>query len=326
MESTTARDFLDIKAWIEEDSIEPALIQEFSARFRNIDLRKEVKRGTSVYNGIFNLLVIQGARDWMTGNVPQYGDLDDHHIIPASKSATLGVGGLIHSILNRTPLTADTNRHVIADRWPSEYLPELMKQNGETAVRAILESHFISPLALKILLRSPFSADDFEAFIAERHRTMLEAIESLLIKQRLDLSPQLRELDQRVEAVELSLRKEIDSALGGDASQLPQHVIQKVEERVQAAAKKNAAISPEQFKTLSRRLEYCDLRELQDTILSKAFWPRFEPRFANKEALAGKFGQLAELRNGIRHSRSVDEITRKEGEAAILWFEQVLAH
>jgi hypothetical protein len=37
-----------------------------------------------------------------------------------------------------------------------------------------------------------------------------------------------------------------------------------------------------------------------------------------------RFNQLAELRNGIRHSRSVDEITRKEGEAAILWFNHVI--
>ena len=36
-------------------------------------------------------------------------------------------------------------------------------------------------------------------------------------------------------------------------------------------------------------------------------------------------GQLAELRNGIRHSRTVDEITRKEGEAAVLWFGEVLS-
>ena len=50
---------------------------------------------------------------------------------------------------------------------------------------------------------------------------------------------------------------------------------------------------------------------------------RFEGRFANKETLGKRFGQLADLRNGIRHSRSVDEITCKEGEAAILWFEQV---
>jgi hypothetical protein len=33
---------------------------------------------------------------------------------------------------------------------------------------------------------------------------------------------------------------------------------------------------------------------------------------------------LAELRNGIRHSRAVSAVTQKEGEAAILWFEQLL--
>ena len=67
------------------------------------------------------------------------------------------------------------------------------------------------------------------------------------------------------------------------------------------------------------------LRELQDTILSKNLWRGFEKRFWNKEMLSAKFGQLAELRNGIRHSRSVDEVTRKEGEVTILWFEQEFA-
>ena len=47
-------------------------------------------------------------------------------------------------------------------------------------------------------------------------------------------------------------------------------------------------------------------------------------RFKNKEALATKFGQLAEMRNSIRHSRTLSEIARKEGEAALLWFEDVL--
>ena len=71
VESTTARDFLDVKASIEDDAAEPALIREFEERFRTLDLREVDKRGTSVYNGIFNLFVIQGARDWMTGNDPQ---------------------------------------------------------------------------------------------------------------------------------------------------------------------------------------------------------------------------------------------------------------
>ena len=81
----------------------------------------------------------------------------------------------------------------------------------------------------------------------------------------------------------------------------------------------------ERYATLEGKLEYFDLRELQDTITSKALWTRFEPSFYNIETLVKKFDQLAELRNGIRHSRSVSEITHKEGEAAILWFQQVLS-
>lgn len=324
VESTAARDFLDLKSWLDDDIAEPALILEFKSRFKNLELRKETKRGTSVYNGIFNLLVLQGARDWMTGNVPQHGDLDDHHIVPQAWGAKRLPGNLVHTILNRTPLSADTNRNVIRDRLPNAYLPELIASNGEQAVRAILESHFISPAAQAILLRDPFTPDDFEAFIAERQRTLQEAIENLLVKERLDLPLQLRELDEKIEQVELNLRSAIVSALDDDAAQLPSHVVQRAEERIQRAAKKNAALDTERYQTLEGKLEFCDLRELQDTLTGKVLWPSFEPRFANKETLNAKFGQLAELRNGIRHSRTVDEITRKEGEAALLWFEQVL--
>lgn len=324
VESTSSRDFLDIKAWFVDDSAEPPLIAEFSQRFRNLDLRKETKRGTSVYNGIFNLLVLQGARDWMTGDVPQYGDLDDHHIVPDAWCKKYIKGGLGNSILHRTPLTADTNRHVIKARLPNEYLPELISQSGESTVRRILESHFISPVAFATLLRNPFRLDDFEAFIAERQRTFQDAIENLLIKERLDLPPQLRDLDVATEQIELGIRKVIDWTLGGDVSQLPQHVQQKVEERIARAIKKNAALDADRYQALAGKLEYFDLRELQDSITGKTNWAKFESRFGTKEALAAKFDQLAELRNGIRHSRAVTEIVRMEGEAAILWFKQLL--
>ena len=107
-------------------------------------------------------------------------------------------------------------------------------------------------------------------------------------------------------------------------AQLPPHVKQKIDERIGAAATKSAAFDLNQYKTLECKLEFCDLRELQDTILSKVAWPHFQTRFAKKETLTAKFGQLAELRNRIRHSRTVDEITKKEGEAGLLWFELVL--
>ena len=323
VESTSARDYLDVKTWFDDNAAEPGLIADFRARFKTLDLRRVTKRGTSVYNGIFNLLVLHGARDWMTGNVPQYGDLDDHHIVPKSWGKENGLSGAIDTILNRTPLTADTNRKVIRERPPNQYLPELIAESGEASVRATMESHFISPEAFAILLRDQFTTDDFEAFLAERQRTLQDAIEDLLVKERLDLPPQLRELDAKIEAVELALRHGINAALDGDPAQLPHHVRQKIEERLQAAAKKNAALDSDRYETLAGKLEYADMRELQDAITNKTLWQHFEGRFANKETLGRRFGQLADLRNGIRHSRSVDEITRKEGEAAILWFEQV---
>jgi hypothetical protein len=92
------------------------------------------------------------------------------------------------------------------------------------------------------------------------------------------------------------------------------------------AVKKNAALDADRYKTLAGKLEYFDLRELQDTITGKEPWVQFEARFGTKEALNVKFDQLAELRNGIRHSRAVSEVVRKEGEAAILWFRQVLTN
>ncbi len=324
VESTSARDFLALKNWFDSDSAQPSLITEFRTRFSSLDLRRETKRGTSVYNGIFNLLVLSGARDWMAGTVPQYGELDDHHIVPKDWGKNHKLDTSIDTILNRTPLSARTNRRVINDRLPNEYLPELIGENGELTVRATLESHFVSPASLDILLRDPFTPSDFEDFLTERQRTLREAIEDLLVKERLDLSPQLRELDAQVELVELALRNLVCEGLDGDVGHLPPHVRQKVDDRIEGALKKSPGLDANEMGTLRRKLEYADLREIQDTLTSKALSTRFHSRFPNKELLVKRFDQLAELRNGIRHSRTVDEVARKDGEAALLWFRGLL--
>ena len=308
MESTSARDYLDVGARFGDDAAEPSLIGEFRERFKSLELHRETKRGTSVYNGIFNLLVISGARDWMTGTVPQYDDLDDHQIVPK----IWGKENDLDTVLNCTLLTADTNRKVIRGRLPNQYLPELISASGETSVRATLESHFISPVAFDILIRSPVTKNDLRMFLAERQRALQDAIEDLLVKERLELPPLLRELDVRIEKVELALHRRIDAELEGDPSQLPSHVLQKINERVKAAAKKNAALDRDHYESLGGMLEYADLRELKDTIMNKSLRCRFNARYVNKETLGKRFGQLADLRNGFRHSRSVDEITRKE--------------
>lgn len=168
VESTSARDYTDVKAWFTDDSAEPEPVAEFRRGVGEIDLRRETRRGTSVYNGLFNLLVLSGARDWISGNVPQHDDLDDHHIVPKSLGSEYALHTSIDTILNRTPLTSKTNREIIKDRLPNAYLPELIAKNGEAEILKILESHFISRRAFEILMRKPFKPDDFEGFVQER--------------------------------------------------------------------------------------------------------------------------------------------------------------
>ncbi len=179
VESTSARDYTDVKAWFADDSAEPEPVAEFRRSVGEIDLKRETRRGTSVYNGLFNLLVLSGARDWISGNVPQHDDLDDHHIVPKSLGSEYALHTSIDSILNRTPLTSKTNRDIIKDRLPNEYLPELIVKNGEAEIFKIMESHFISHSAFEILVREPFTPDDFEEFIEERWNAFRKRLKCL---------------------------------------------------------------------------------------------------------------------------------------------------
>jgi hypothetical protein len=135
----------------------------------------------------------------------------------------------------------------------------------------------------------------------------------------------LRELDAAIERIELKLRNITETTLAGDISRIPSNVLGEVEKRITGAVKKNAALDADLYKTLAGKLEYFDLRDPQQTIVGKGPWPQFKTRFGVKEKLEDKFDQLAELRNAIRHSRTVNDVVRKEGEAAILWFNAVLA-
>jgi hypothetical protein len=323
VESTAARDFLDVSQWFQDGS-EPTMLSEFKARFRDLDLRREVKRGTSFYNGVFNLLVLNGARDWVTGGVHTGDDIGDRHVVPKEWGAKQPLESSIDSILNRIPLTSEADEQVIGGRLPNAYIPEMIQKNGEQAVRGIFESHLISGVALDILMEVPFTPDHYERFLQERQRTILEAIESLLIKERIGLEPRLRELDVALEELELRLRGIIEDELEEDAAKLPAAVISRTDERISRAIRRNSALDRSHLESLSGRLEFCDLRELQETIVSKLAWPLFENRFGTKDALAIRFDQIAELRNSIRHHRQAGAVVRKDGEAALSWFAGVL--
>lgn len=325
VESTSAKDFVDLKKWFVNDAEEPENYIKFVQELESQDFKRQTQKGGAIYNAIFNILILNEARDWYTSDLPEYETLDDHHIIPHSWGKKI-VGNDINSILNKTPLSPSTNRHVISNRMPYDYLKEMKDNNGETKFYKILESHLISKKATEILMRNPFSAEDYYEFILEREKTIKEFIQSNIIEDNLALPPQLKELDAKIEAVELGLRAVIANSINKDqySDLIPQHIIEKVSKRIQTTLKKNPGMSLEDFKSTRKKMDFFDLQEYCDVILSKSAWNLFEERFKNKQLLQEKFSKLGELRNSIRHTREASEVSILEGKAAIIWFSELI--
>ena len=73
-------------------------------------------------------------------------------------------------------------------------------------------------------------------------------------------------------------------------------------------------------------MDYFDLQEYCDFFVSSRGWELFEDIFRSKAQLMEKFSKLGELRNSIRHSRAIHEVTELEGKAAIIWFSEAMAN
>jgi hypothetical protein len=130
------------------------------------------------------------------------------------------------------------------------------------------------------------------------------------------------QFDTQITIIELQLRDIVLQRLGGASRLLPSHVAQKASERINDAARKQPGVEYLKQPTLATVLEYLDLRELLDTITAKSLWREFDDVFGTKEQLNARLSQLAELRNALRHSRTMTGVTVSDGEAAILWFRQ----
>lgn len=166
-------DVHEVVAWVRGSSTVPRTVQE--ARFLPGRLDTLRTRNSAAYKGIYALLMRQGARDWITGetmSVTTYFDqqVDVHHIFPRAWCEKNGITPhRFNSIINKTPITARTNR-VIGGQSPSRYLGQVVKKAGtsEQGVHAHITTHLVDTDLLQ--------SDAFDAFCDERRRSLLAII------------------------------------------------------------------------------------------------------------------------------------------------------
>lgn len=180
VESQMAKDYIALKNWFRNDEAIPEVVSEARNNYRNLNLEQENSSNSAIYKGIFCILVKNGAQDFTTFEDPIYTSLEDHHIVPKSWGIKNGVYE-INSILNRTPISDNTNKKVILDKLPNIYLKKVFANNkDENSVNRMLESHFVNKEILNILMREDFSPSDYKEYIALRKKLIIDYIGELI--------------------------------------------------------------------------------------------------------------------------------------------------
>ena len=211
VESRFALDIRDVPRWITGGPV-PQTIER--ADFREERLRTLRTRLSAAYKGVHALLMRCGAEDFRSGQpfdqtVFFDENVDIHHVFPEAWCKQRGIKPEVYnSIVNKTPLSARTNR-IIGGVAPSTYLARLEKggeQNPPIAIDrlvSILRTHEIDNGVLR--------ANDFDVFFNGRRERLLKLIETAMGKPavREDIAPpdpnnSLGEEEQEAERMEAS--------------------------------------------------------------------------------------------------------------------------
>jgi hypothetical protein len=325
VESTAARDFQDLQKWFNNDDYEPPFVSEFMNEFNGLNLKNERQKNSAIYKAIFNLYILKGANDFITLDSPNYKDLDDHHIVPHSWGKDL-VGKDIDSVLNRTPLSSNTNRKIINAKLPNIYLKELLDNNNSEHVKRVLNSHFINDEALKILLRDPFTPEDYYAFLNVRQELIMRGISDLLIQGLTDLTPDLLDLNEQISSLEICIRSLISDKLQNKTDLIPSDIRIKTEKLIEIARLKNPSLNINELRNVDKFLSYANLSDCFGIIENKGCWSLFEDIFHKKDEYKSRWTSIIKLRNSLAHNRAPDEIERGDGVLALKWIDRKMSN
>ena len=173
----------DIEDVIDEIEGKPSAMRTVNAAFfSSTRLLTLQTRLSAAYKGIMALLYKEKCRDFMNDTTidiinSMIQSPDIHHIFPEAYCNRVGIPRQkYNSIVNKTPILAETNRS-IGGNAPSVYARGILKKvDGltETELRDRIESHMINYDALV--------HDDFDTYFIDRAKALLNLIENAMNK------------------------------------------------------------------------------------------------------------------------------------------------
>ena len=178
----------------------------------------------------------------------------------------------------------------------------------------------------------------FEFFIKERAALVKEAATQLcegmsittasILSKNTEVSLERRELDEEVSKIELATRKLIADKLPGVHHNGIIHINPKIVEsasrKYESFLRKNPGEERESPLSLRLILNNLTLSEYKDILISGSNWGFFEDVYGTKGNVLNRYTQLGTMRNKLRHDNVLTTVERKDGEAAIEWFNKCM--
>jgi hypothetical protein len=180
-ETRYVRDIEQVPSWALGDASTATPNTVNDATFVESRLHSLRTRQAAAYKGIYSLIVGNGAKDWMEGkefDKVEYVNLavDVHHIFPKKWCETNAIDDeRRESIINKTPLSARTNR-TIGGAAPSSYVEVLEKraQIESELLDDLLTTHCVTPTYLR--------ANNFDDFFNSRREQLCLLVEGVMGK------------------------------------------------------------------------------------------------------------------------------------------------
>lgn len=207
---------------------------------------------------------------------------------------------------------------------------------------SLIQLYFSIQKLFEPKLKQTTTLEDFYLIDLEESLTNLVPLESaeqtrcnVVESSKVRVSPtqtqieNLSEENIEIERIEIELRNFIIEKLQINSLQsykqlVPHPLQEKVKESLGKEQKKNPALFNGHIADYVYHMQFLDLRDLETILIAKNNWINVADCFGTKENLAIEFNNLAGLRNPVRHSRNVDDISLLKGKAAIKWFKQQL--
>jgi len=185
-DSQMTQDFKELRTWFDKNSEIPKTILQMTKELSTMDLRDIQAKSNAKYRGIMSLLALEGAKDFDTSQTLENArNNDKDHLFPKSFKFGFGSNKFINSILNMSWMSEDTNRKIKRFKKPSIYVKEFIKEKyqNEEEFKTLLKTHLINERSYDYLL-----SDDFEKFVVEREKTIINKLKSIMEISELESS------------------------------------------------------------------------------------------------------------------------------------------